>query len=295
MGSPGASGPLRSASPGRADWPLVNVPPIRVATPGRPPASPGRVTDGRVAEVLSDVATIGPWFAVATPAASGTVRWDDLHTAPVPGGPDPLGRRIDEVTTALGGDRRIGASVAVMGLAARIVSMPFAAVALHGVLPSLGELRRDSGADDPWAPSLPAGSTGVATPDVADDPAGAADLLARELAATHLDPLYAAVAARAVVSPRVLRGNVVSSIGGAARVMEAVRRPDRRRYLALLDALADHPVLRGPLPPGATGRLLRLDDTDPDTEWAFRRRSCCLYVRAPGGGTCGDCVLAGRA
>ena len=65
--------------------------------------------------------------------------------------------------------------------------------------------------------------------------------------------------------------------------------------LALLDALVDHPVLRGPLPSGATGRLLRLDDTDPDTEWAFRRRSCCLYVRAPGGGTCGDCVLAGRA
>lgn len=262
---------------------------------GPPPSSPDRVSGERVAAVLADVATIGPWFAVATPAASGTVRWDALYAAPVAGGPDPLGRRIDEVTTALGGDRRVGASVAVMGLAARIVSMPFAAVALHGVLPSLGELRRNPGAADPWAAALPAGTTGVATPDVAVDPAGAADLLARELADAHLEPLYAAVAVRAAVSPRVLRGNVVSSIGGAARVMEAVRRPDRRRYLALLDALVDHPVLRGPLPSGATGRLLRLDDTDPDTEWAFRRRSCCLYVRAPGGGACGDCVLAGRA
>ena len=24
----------------------------------------------------------------------------------------------------------------------------------------------------------------------------------------------------------------------------------------------------------------------------FRRRSCCLFYRIPGGGTCGDCVLA---
>lgn len=273
----------------------MNAPPPRPDAAEPSSSSPVRVSNERVAAVLADVATIGPWFAVATLAAPGAVRWDGLYAAPGPDGPDPLGRRIDEVTTALGGDRRIGASVAVMGLAARIVSMPFATVALHGVLPALGELRRDPGAADPWAPGLPAGPTGVATPDVADDPAGAADLLARELAATHLDPLYAAVAARAAVSPRVLRGNVVSSIGGAARVMEAVRRPDRRRYLALLDAVADHPVLRGPLPSGATGRLLRLDDTDPDTEWAFRRRSCCLYVRAPGGGTCGDCVLVGRA
>jgi ferric iron reductase protein FhuF len=28
--------------------------------------------------------------------------------------------------------------------------------------------------------------------------------------------------------------------------------------------------------------------------WGFRRRSCCLYYRVPGGGICGDCVLVGR-
>ena len=127
------------------------------------------------------------------------------------------------------------------------------------------------------------------------DPHAAADLLARELAGTHLEPLYAAVAARVSVSERVLRGNVVSAIGGAARVLEASRRADRPSFLALLDALVGHPALRGSLPEGATGRLLRLDDADPDTEWAFRRRSCCLYVRVPGGGACGDCVLADRA
>lgn len=54
---------------------------------GPPPSSPDRVSDERVAAVLADVATIGPWFAVATPAASGTVRWDALYAAPVAGGP----------------------------------------------------------------------------------------------------------------------------------------------------------------------------------------------------------------
>jgi FhuF-like iron-sulfur protein len=26
---------------------------------------------------------------------------------------------------------------------------------------------------------------------------------------------------------------------------------------------------------------------------SFRRRSCCLYYRVPGGGLCGDCTLGG--
>ncbi|WP_222131366.1 (2Fe-2S)-binding protein [Pseudonocardia sp. C8] len=281
-----------------------------------------------VGRELADVARIGPWFAVGVlppgrPPA-GWRRWDELYTPPGAGA-DPLSARIAQVAASLGTGRRVAASIAVQGMAARLVSMPFAAVALHGVLPRLGELHRDPAADDPWAPALPAadevstaGSShagaatfrsaagsadpgpavgvpaGVRTPDPRQDPDGAADLLARELAGTHLEPLYAAVTARVSVSERVLRGNVVSAIAGAARVMEAMRRADRPAFLALLGALAGHPALRGPLPEGATGRLLRLDDADPDTEWSFRRRSCCLYVRVPGGGTCGDCVLTTR-
>lgn len=247
-----------------------------------------------IASVLSDVARIGPWFAVRT--ADGAVelpRWDALYARPGAGA-DPLSARIDQVAASLRTDRRVAASIAVQGMAARLVSMPFAAVALHGVLPALGDLRRDTAAEDPWAPVLPADPPAVATPDARADPLGAAGLLAEELAATHLEPLYAAVDARVRVSHRVLRGNVVSAVAGAARVLEATRRADRPAFLALLDALVGHPALRGPLPEGATGRLLRLDGTDPDTEWAFRRRSCCLYVRVPGGGTCGDCVLTGR-
>ncbi|MFP5071529.1 (2Fe-2S)-binding protein [Pseudonocardia nantongensis] len=254
---------------------------------------------------LDDVAELGPWFAVpvlpVTPDP-GWIRWDALYRPPSPGA-DPLSDRIDAVAASLRCGRREAASIAVQGMAARLVSFPLAAVALHRVLPGLGALHRRPAADDPWAPGLaaapdsPDGSGAPAaagTPDPVTDPAGAADLLARELAATHLEPLYAAVRERVSVSERVLRGNAVSSIAGAARVLEPVRRTARPALVGLLDELVGHPALRGPLPGGATGRLLRLDPGDPDTEWSFRRRSCCLYVRVPGGGVCGDCVLTGR-
>ncbi|WP_226358835.1 (2Fe-2S)-binding protein [Pseudonocardia sp. ICBG601] len=143
-------------------------------------------------------------------------------------------------------------------------------------------------------PPCPPGPTGIATRTSPSTRRAPRTCSPGSSPDAHLEPLYAAVAVRAAVSPRVRAatwcprsagrrgswrpcGARTASVPGPAR---RARRP---------------PVLRGPLPSGATGRLLRLDETDADTEWAFRRRSCCLYVRAPGGGTCGDCVLAGRA
>lgn len=319
--------PVRAGGPIRGDCSAMNLPESRRT----PSAVPDR---GPVAAALAEAARIGPWFAVAVvaPGAPGAWRrWDELYAPPGSGG-DPLSARIDQVAASLRTDRRVAASIAVQGMAARLVSMPFATVALHGVLPRLVDLHRDPSADDPWAPALPVapdsplapgspvepgstvapdpvgastpavapdapvvgagpGPAGVRTPDPRTDPDGAADLLAGELGTTHLEPLYAAVAARVSVSQRVLRGNVVSAIGGAARVMEAMRRADRPAFVSLLDALVGHPALRGQLPEGATGHLLRLDETDPDTEWSFRRHSCCLYVKTPAGATCGDCIL----
>ncbi|WP_250213408.1 (2Fe-2S)-binding protein [Acrocarpospora catenulata] len=62
----------------------------------------------------------------------------------------------------------------------------------------------------------------------------------------------------------------------AARVEEVARRlgTGERRVAASLELGR----LRG------TGRFAG--------EPFFVRRSCCLYYRVPGGGTCGDCVLA---
>jgi hypothetical protein len=52
------------------------------------------------------------------------------------------------------------------------------------------------------------------------------------------------------------------------------------RTAALAGAVVELPPLRG------AGRFAR--------PGLFIRRSCCLYYRIPGGGLCGDCVLAHR-
>lgn len=44
--------------------------------------------------------------------------------------------------------------------------------------------------------------------------------------------------------------------------------------------------------PRLTGTGERRAPVAPDHAWTFRRRSCCLYYRVPGGSTCADCVLA---
>jgi len=72
-------------------------------------------------------------------------------------------------------------------------------------------------------------------------------------------------------------------VAGAAAAL-AVTRPDLGRRST---ALADRLLQRGRL--AGTGRFLSTDPTRP--ERFFRRRSCCLFYRVPGGGTCADCVL----
>ncbi len=232
--------------------------------------------------VLDDVARIGPFFALEVPEPAARVPWvpfDRLHTDP-----GPLGDRIAQVREALGSDDRVAASIAFQGLVARLVAAPLAAVVLHAVLPDPAGLARRPDGADPWAPGLldPAGTS---TPDPGRDPAGAAALLSGELLDGQVAPLIDAVRTLVPVSGHVLWGNVASSLSGAGRVLDPARPGARPALLGVLDALLASPPLRG------TGRLLRLEEDRPDTEWAFRRRSCCLYYRIPGGGTCADCVL----
>jgi ferric iron reductase protein FhuF len=55
--------------------------------------------------------------------------------------------------------------------------------------------------------------------------------------------------------------------------------------VARADAVLDALLGSGPL--AGTGR--RREDG------SFVRRSCCLFYRLPGAGTCGDCILDARA
>jgi hypothetical protein len=224
-----------------------------------------------VRDVLASAGRVGPFFAVSTdPAEEVDPTWRPLGEL---AGAPALAQRVAHVRRVLSEQagapvaERVAASIALQGLAARLVSAPIAAVALHGVLPALGAdtLFWRVSVTVPWP--LWTGT------DRFRDPAELPALVAEEIA----EPLVAGVRALVSVSARVLWGNVASSVAGARRVLADPRATD------VAAAVLAHPLL------AEAGE--RRPAEPPDRGWTFRRRSCCLYYRVPGGGTCGDCVL----
>lgn len=222
-----------------------------------------------MAAVLADVARLGG-YATVVPAVEGA------PVARVYGDGPELGRRLAQVRATLHCDERVAASLAQQGFAASLVTPPFAAAVVHGVLPLLGpdELHWRETGSGPWRQSC-AGPRGRLV--TGEDDAVAA--LAGALLDPHLHPLVAAVRARASVSPTVLWGNAASAVAAAGRLVAAEWPEHAGRAAA---------VVRGLL---ATGPFA---GTGEFRGRAYRRRSCCLFHRAPGGGLCGDCVLQPR-
>lgn len=184
----------------------------------------------------------------------------------------PLTARVDLVSARLGTpERRVAASAAHLGLAARLWSTALGPAALHGRFPELGP------ADLHWDGALTAPDdlwwSGSATL-----PATVAALRAAVQDA-HLVPLHAALRRDGRISPRLLWGNAASALAGALRELTRWSRARGRadvagRAASLVAGLLDHPDLAGTL-------------RGP----SLRRTGCCLYYRAPGGGLCGDCVF----
>jgi hypothetical protein len=186
----------------------------------------------------------------------------------------PLAVRVRTVAASLRApEPRVAASVAQQALMARLWSAALGCAVLYGRIPDLDPrlLRWDptgSAPDDLWLTSvrgLPAD----------------ADTLADTVLHGHLRPLSAALRARHRLAPGLARGNAASALAGAARQLARLahdhgrpRAGDHARGLAA--RLLAHPLLAGTGTLGDTG---------------FRRRSCCLYYRVPGGGVCGDCCF----
>ncbi|MCH0564565.1 MULTISPECIES: (2Fe-2S)-binding protein [unclassified Streptomyces] len=186
---------------------------------------------------------------------------------------DPLTFRVGKVAAGIrAAEVRVAASVAHLGLAARLWSVALGCAVLYDCLPDL----------DPrmlhWDPDGSApGELHAAA--VCPRPV---EGLAAQIVDGHLVPLEAALRTRYRLAPGLLRGNAASALAGAAgqldRWARAAGRADRaERARALAAGLLRHPRLAG------AGTL---------TGTAFRRRSCCLYYRVPGGGVCGDCCFA---
>lgn len=240
---------------------------------------------------LAALRPLGGFFVLRTlhPAATGTAaaRTDALPTlartyATAFEKAAPDGRR-DSLTHRVGtvGERlrtpepRVAASIAHQALAARLWSVALGCAARYGRLPDLDPrlLRWDTGAtapDDLWLTEVRAlpGGAGPAT-------------LVDAVVHGHLEPLAAALRARYGVAAGLLWGNAGSALAGAARELDRRARADgdpdlAHRARALTSALFAHP---------------RLNPTGTRTGLSFRRRSCCLYYRVPGGGICGDCCF----
>jgi hypothetical protein len=227
-----------------------------------------------------DLAALRPlagFFVLRTERASAgslpTLAQTYAATSPDVSG-NPLIFRVQKVATALRvPESRVAASVTQQGLAARLWSIALGCAALYGSVPDLGArlLRWDpdgSAPDDLWLPEV--------TP-LPGDAATLADVVLHG----HLVPLSAALRAHHRLAPGLLRGNAASALAGAGRELEhRARRHGRTdaaaRARSLTTELLAHPLLTG------AGSL---------SGTAFRRRSCCLYYRVPGGGVCGDCCF----
>ncbi|MFD7439224.1 (2Fe-2S)-binding protein [Streptomyces sp. NPDC059861] len=215
-----------------------------------------------------------PTLAQTYDGTTSDVCPESLELPDSPGFPDALDLRVQKVATALRAPRaRIAASVAHLGLAARLWSAALGCAALYGRIPDLDPrlLRWDADAgapDDLWLT------------EVRPLPGDAATLVDVVLHG-HLEPLAAALRARHRLPEGLLWGNAASALAGAARELDRWARTHGRtdtaaRARALTDGLFAHPLLR---------------DTGTLTGTAFRRRSCCLYYHVPGAGVCGDCCF----
>jgi hypothetical protein len=197
----------------------------------------------------------GPFFAISLHAAPPPAPWRplrELASAP------ELTARIAEVRASLDTDRRVAASIAQLGLVARLVAPVLAAAARQGVLLDLDGGYWRPPLTSTFALSLPSPSGEVASPDA----------LAGSVRRGPVAELTAAIGRLGSVSRRVLAGNIASAVNGAALQLGPAGYPAAAAMLA-----------------GIPG-----EDADPGP--GFRRRSCCLRYRVSDAGLCGDCVLS---
>ncbi|MGW2564501.1 (2Fe-2S)-binding protein [Streptomyces sp. NPDC001514] len=184
----------------------------------------------------------------------------------------PLTARVDRVAARLRTpERRVAASIAHLGLAARLWSTALGPAALYGEFPD------PAAAGLYWDPALTAPDD-LCRPRARALP-GTVEAIREAVQYGHLVPLADAVRRDVRISPRLLWGNAGSALAGALRELNRwARTHDRpeagRRAAELTAGLLAHPDLSGTL-------------RGP----ALRRTTCCLYYRVPGGGLCGDCVF----
>lgn len=217
--------------------------------------------DMNISAELAEIATYGGFFALG--ARGDATGWHPVVQSYSDGFADLVEATARRYHTT---ELRIGASLVHLGHAARLWSPVLACALAHGVLPDLSNLQR---ANDGAHLRLPE-PVGAPVPAHRELP----ETLYRVVVRDHMEPSAAGL--RVKVAPALLSGNIASALVGASRALLSARPDLRQTIVETTSRLLDTGVLAG------TGVLTGLD---------FRRRSCCLFYRVPGGGTCGDCPL----
>jgi FhuF 2Fe-2S C-terminal domain len=197
---------------------------------------------------------------------------------------DGLASLITSTARQLGtGEVRVAASILQLGFAARLWSPVLHCGLRHGIVPDLSALMVSSG------PPLRLGVAGLSGWRVRAAPMQLA-ALAGDVVGQQLTSLGEALPVR--LPAGLLRGNSASAMTGSLGVLVASSPDLAGPAAALTQALLQTEDLRG------TGKLVGARPASGSAEHAnapdrvtFRRRSCCLYYRVPGGGLCGDCCL----
>jgi FhuF 2Fe-2S C-terminal domain len=211
---------------------------------------------------LSEVATYGGFFALTV--GGDAAGWHPVGQSYSDGFLDLAEATVQRYGTT---ELRVGASLVHLGHAARLWSPVLACALGHGVIPNLADLQR---ADDGAQLRMP---EPVGEP-LKEPPS--AELLYRVVVQDHMEPLAAGLPVK--LAPDLLSGNIASALIGAARALLAVRPDLRQSIIGTTNSLLNTGELAG-------AGVITGGDLD------FRRRSCCLFYRIPGGSLCGDCAL----
>jgi ferric iron reductase protein FhuF len=254
-----------------------------------------RAEPEQVAWSLRRTARVGAFFDLpAGPVAgaagcrrpgSGWYRHADLTASA--GAPVLTAAVADHARRLRVGEQRVAASLLFQGYAGRLWS-PVLGCLRDGVVPDLdpSTLWLRCRAGESVVPWLAAVGGWVA-------PADPCGLVAEVVLDRLLAPMVDALRRVTPVAAGLLWGNAASALAGAMQVLTA---HDPRP--AVDGAAASGGGAGGGVAGGVVARLLRTGPlagtgtlADRGGRPAFRRRGCCLYYRAPGGGLCADCGL----
>lgn len=246
------------------------------------------------AAVLTRIGEVSPYFRLEIDEGSAPL-------AEFYADDDAIRSAVRRVGLAMGTEEfRTAASTFHIGVVARLWSITLGAMVLTGTRVLLDPARifyspTSTGitlsTEDPQVQTLDPQARG------ADGTIGGA--AAAEAAAAlqdgHLGVLAAGLGRAGSIARPMLRGNTVATVFGAGRMID--------RHLGwsappeFTGPALPEPVLPAARGPGWRSALITAASeplagaAEFDAAGGYRRRSCCLYYRVPGGGLCGDCVL----